>query len=138
MFGSEHREIQPDIEIHEQPTHRVSGVLSGNGVYAVIEGADIPNGAAVVKPGDTVGEYRVAAITPDAVTLKRVVNVGQGNQTYTQTVPLSDSSSTPTASFSGPGNFAPTLPGRMGVPGGFPGRFPGGRRGGGAAIGGGE
>ena len=75
-----------------------------------------------VKPGDAVGDgYHVESITSDAVTLKKVVQVGQGTQTYTQVIPLSDTGGAPS-------QFSGAAPGNMGSPG-LPGMgFPGGRR----------
>jgi hypothetical protein len=105
--------LQPNIEIQEVPNRRVAGILSGNGVYALIEG---PDGQAVVKPGDTLDEYRVASIDADSVTLRRKV----GNQTFTQVVPLTDAGSTtatvsaPAGGIGGPGVRVPSGGGRPG------------------------
>lgn len=122
---------KPDIEIREIPTMRVAGIMSGNGVYALLDGG--PEPGMVVKPGDQVGEYHVSAINPDSVVLKKSVKVGLGTQTYTQVVPLTDAGSAPAARMSGPG--VGTLPGggrNRPMPG-----VGGGRRGGGASAGGG-
>lgn len=121
MYGSERPEIQPGIEIHEVPTRRVAGVLSGSGVYALLDG---PEGQIVVKPGDPVGDYRVDSITGDAVTLKRVVKLpAGGTQTYTQVIPLTDQGAS-VSQYSGPAMGAPGMgagrPPFMG--GGFRGR----------------
>ncbi len=100
----------PVIEIQEVPTRRVSGILTGNGVYALLEG---PDGTKVVKPGDDVDGYRVASINPDSVVLKRKFD----RQVFTQVVPLTDV---------GSGGGAPTgFSGRPGGPGG-PGMGPAG------------
>lgn len=114
-------EIQPNIEIQEVPNRRVAGILSGDGVYALVEGG--PEGPQVVKPGDMLGEYRVASIDDDSVLLRRQV----GRQTFTQRVPLTDVGSTTVATFSPPagGIGGPGVPTR-GIPG----------RGGGGAVGG--
>jgi hypothetical protein len=120
-------DVQPNIEIQEVPNRRVAGILSGDGVYALVEGG--PEGPSVVKPGDMLGEYRVASINDDSVLLRRQV----GTQTFTQRVPLTDVGSTAVTTFSpsvgGPG-FIP------GVPGGVPRPAGAGRGGGGSAIGG--
>jgi hypothetical protein len=100
------------VEVQEVPDRRVAGILTGNGVYALIEGA---GSMEVVKPGDVLADgYRVVKISSSSVTLKKEV----GNTTFTQVVPLTDVGSSQTM-FGGP---------RLGGPGG-PG-LPGGRRGG--------
>lgn len=108
------------VEIQEVPNRRVAGILSGVGVYALIEG---PEGLSIVKPGDMVGEYRVQAINPRSVTLRRTF----GNQIFTQVVPLTDV--TTAGQFRG---VAPGTPGGPGlaVPGGLPGVPPTGTPGG--------
>ncbi len=117
---------RPGVEIREVPQGRVAGILSGNGVYALIESPDAPQGQAVIRPGDMIGEYRVASINQDSVTLKRTVRVGDRTETYTQVVPLTDigamqqqlSGSMPGGP-GGPGSFSPGGgPGLPGVPGG--------------------
>lgn len=77
------------VEINVVPNRRVAGILTGNGVYALIDGGG--QDQQVVKPGDTIDGYRVDRITSDSVTLKRTV----GTRTYTQVVPLSDVGSAP-------------------------------------------
>jgi hypothetical protein len=107
-------EPPPDIpvEIQEVPDRRVAGILTGNGVYALIEGVGDPK---VVKPGDVLDDgYRVVRISSTAVTLQKKV----GFRTYTQVVPLTDAGSSQTT-------FGGGRPGGMGGPGG-PGMFPGG------------
>src|SRR5437773_11784798 len=43
------------VEIREVPQGRVAGILSGNGVYALIESPDAQGGQAVIRPGDMIG-----------------------------------------------------------------------------------
>jgi hypothetical protein len=123
------------VEIQEVPTRRVAGILTGNGVYALID--DFNGKAEVVKPGQVLDDgYRVASINANSVVLKKEID----NRTYTQVVPLTDAGST---TFSGPGMGAgpgsggrfpgmPGMPGSGGRPGmrGMPGSGGGGRRGG--------
>jgi len=95
--------VEPGIEIQEVPSRRVAGILTGNGVYALLDG----NGKQeIVRPGDVLDDgYRVTMINFNSVTLKKTVN----NQTFTQVVPLTDAGSTPSA---GGGSFGgPTAPG---------------------------
>ena len=114
---------RPGVEIREMPQGRVAGILSGNGVYALIESPDAPQGQAVIRPGDMIGEYRVASINQDSVTLKRTVRVGDRTETYTQVVPLTDigsmqpQMSAPPGGIGGPGGFPGARPGGMGIPG---------------------
>lgn len=84
----------------------------------------------VVKPGDTVDDYRVDSITGEAVVLKKVVKFGDSTQTYTQVVPLTDVGSGGSQQFSGP-----AAGGGSGLRGGFPGS--GGRGSGGSGGSGG-
>jgi hypothetical protein len=102
------------IRIQEVPDRRVSGILTGAGVMALLEGSDGPQ---VVRPGDMVGEYRVEAIEATSVTLKRKV----GNQEFTQVVPLTDAGSTRPAAAAGGlpgGGLGPgDMPGLPGMPG---------------------
>jgi hypothetical protein len=95
---------QKNVEIQEPPTLRVSGMMTGSGVYALLEGAE---GQLVVKPGDSVGAYRVESIRPSAVVLKRQ----SGHITYTMVVPLSDASlggtNTYGSGYARPGGTAP-------------------------------
>lgn len=86
-------EITPPIpvEIREQPTLRVSGIMNGEGVFAILEKTD---GVDIVKPGSEVkitagsGErtYRVVAINANTVKLRSQ----EGNRIYIQEIPLSD------------------------------------------------
>jgi hypothetical protein len=107
------------VEIQEVPTRRVAGILTGNGVYALID--DFNGKAEVVKPGQVLDDgYRVASINANSVVLKKEID----NRTYTQVVPLTDAGS---ATFSGPG-MGGGMPGSGGRPGmGAPGS--GGMRG---------
>jgi hypothetical protein len=96
------------VEIQEVPTRRVAGILTGNGVYALID--DFNGKAEVVKPGQVLDDgYRVASINANSVVLKKEID----NRTYTQVVPLTDAGST---TFSGPA-MGPGGGGRMGMPG---------------------
>jgi hypothetical protein len=111
------------VDIQEVPNRRVAGILTGNGVYALID--DFNGNATVVKPGQVLEDgYRVASINANSVVLKKVVD----NRTYTQTVPLTDAGSTSAFSGPGPGMGRPG----MGMPGmpGSGGRGSGGRMGG--------
>ncbi len=116
-FGTAKKPVEEKVVVQEVPTRRVAGIGNGPGVYALIEG---PEGQSVVRPGDSVGDYRVESITASAVVLKRVV----GNETYIQTVPLTDVGAQSAAGFMG-GPGAPGGP-AMGSGGGMRGRRPGG------------
>jgi hypothetical protein len=120
-------ETPPPLHTTERvvPDRRVSGILMGDGIYAILEGAGDPE---IVRPGSKTSDgYRVEAIGSDSVTLQKV----EGNVTYTQIVPLSDTT-TSTVSATGRGGTGGFRPGGTG--GGLrpagPGRGPGGRRGG--------
>jgi len=137
----------PDIEppvvkpitVREEPALRVSGIMTGDGVFAILEQAG--DRVDIVKPGSSVDigvssgsrTYRVASIKDDTVTLESV----EGNTTYQQIVPLSDAPiGTSAGSFgagmgNAPGKTGMRPPMSGGGPGGFPGLRPGG--GGGAA-----
>ena len=124
-------------EVREQPEMRVSGIMTGDGVFAILEsGGDKVD---LVKPGSSVDisvagqtkrTYKVVSITKDKVKLRSQV----GNVIYTQEVPLSDVAvgTAPRSGAMGGGMSGPA-PG-MAMPGG--GR-PGGSSGpgGGAAFG---
>jgi hypothetical protein len=103
----------PNVTIQEMPTRRVAGILTGNGVYALLDdGSGVQQ---VIKPGDLLDDgYRVAQINSTSVTLRKKV----GPQTFTQVVPLTDAGSTP--QFGGPGGGMPMGPGggQFGPPGG--------------------
>ena len=74
----------------------------------------------MVKPGDMVGDYRVASINQDSIILKKTVKVALGTQTYTQVVPLSDSGNGAASVAASPGAGAGMqMPGRRGI--GMPG-----------------
>lgn len=113
------------IEVREVPSRRVSGIMSGDGVFAILE----QNGdSEIVKPGSQTSDgYRVVSIDEDSVKLQR----REGNAILTQIVPLSDAPTGPSAPRVGgfPGG------GFRGNPGGLPG--PQGGRGGGGGFGGG-
>ena len=90
-----------DTEVREVPTRRVSGIMSGDGVFAIIDnGGDSQE---IVKPGvETSDGYKVVSINSDSVKLQKK----EGNLLRTQVVMLSDISTNPS---SGGG-----LSGRMG------------------------
>ncbi len=127
----------PNTEIREIPTRRVSGIMNGDGVYAILEGGN--SEPEIVKPGSRTSDgYRVVSISADSVKLQRK----EGNYILTQIVPLSDvpvSGVQPAGFRGGPGGF----PGRPGFggpfgpggPGGAPGFGPGGPGGGGKGEG---
>lgn len=131
-------------EVRETPQMRVSGILTGDGVFAIVESPNIDRGAAVVKPGSTLDigvegqtkrTYKVVSITKDMVKLRSQV----GNVIYTQEVPLSDVSvGTPARGFAGgPGGGVgggPAGIGPGGSSGGRPGLRPGGGFGGGPGF----
>lgn len=103
------------VEIQEVPNRRVAGILTGNGIYALID--DFGGGATVAKPGTVLPDgYVVSTIKSDSVVLKKKVD----NRTYTQVVPLTDAGSSATR-FSAPGAGAPGGPGLQ-----MPGRLGGG------------
>ena len=88
----------PNTEVREIPTRRVSGIMSGDGVFAILEsGAGIPE---IVKPGmQTSDGYMVVSINSDSVKLQKK----EGNFVYTQIVPLSDLATNPSAGGGGMG-----------------------------------
>ncbi len=105
------------FEVREQPEMRVSGILTGDGVFAILESGG--NKVDVVKPGSSVDifvdgqtkrTYKVVSITKDKVKLRSQV----GNVIYTQEVPLSDvavGTAPRGGGFGGPGGAA--TPGGM-------------------------
>jgi hypothetical protein len=126
-------------EVREEAVARVSGIMSGDGIYAILE---LPQGdPLIVKPGSSVelpiagGQtkrtYRVVSIKGETVVLRSK----EGLATFTQEIPLSD---VPLGGASaGPRGGAPAnsgFPGSGGGPGrGGPGRgkfVPGGPAGG--------
>lgn len=124
-FGTGKPEEVGKVEIREVPNRRVSGILTGTSVLALLEGPG--SGPIVVRPGQEVDGYTVESINADSVTLVR----RDGNRTFKQIVPLTDVGSLsggggPPAGLTGP----PGMPG-MGVPGSlFPGAGPPGLGGG--------
>jgi hypothetical protein len=100
LAGTTAPEVQPGVEIQEAPTRRVAGILTGNGVYALLDGG--PK-AEVVKPGDLLDDgYQVVKIDSNSVTLRKKV----ASQTYTQVVPLTDAGGTSLAAAPGMGGGA--------------------------------
>ncbi len=95
-----------NTEVREVPTRRVSGIMSGDGVFAILEsGSGNPE---IVKPGvETSDGYKVVSINSDSVKLQKK----EGNLIRTQVVPLSDISTNPSTGGGG-------LAGRMGGVGG--------------------
>lgn len=125
-------EIPPvgEINMREVATRRVSGIMSGDGVFAILESAD-GDQPEIIKPGSmTKDGYRVVSITSDTVKLQRK----DGNVIRTQIVPLTDASSTQQSSglFGGRGGTSGGFP----ASGGFPGSGGGGPRSGGPTSGG--
>lgn len=132
-------EVPPvgDITVREVPDRRVSGIMSGDGVFAILEGGD--GQTDIVKPGSVTSDgYRVISITETGVKLEKKEN----NVIRTQDVPLTDqslagnlggglfgqgSSGVPGAGI--PGSGGPGFMPGSGGPGAFPGT-PGGGRGG--------
>lgn len=88
----------PNTEVREIPNRRVSGIMSGEGVFAILEsGAGEPE---IVKPGmQTSDGYTVVSINVDSVKLQKK----EGNLIYTQVVPLSDLPTNPSAGGGGMG-----------------------------------
>jgi hypothetical protein len=128
------------FEVREEAVARVSGIMSGDGIYAILE---LPQGdPVIVKPNSTVelpvagGQtkrtYRVVSIKGDTVTLQS----HEGNATFTQEIPLSD---VPLGGAQQGGGFrggGPGFPGSGGPGGGPGGRIPGGPPRGGGGGGG--
>jgi hypothetical protein len=120
----------PNTEIREVPSRRVSGIMSGDGVFAILEG--VGGEPEIVKPGsETRDGYKVVSISSDTVTLRKK----EGNIIRTQVVPLSDIPPGQQAQIGGAGRFGmpggpagmggPTSSGPSGIQGTIPGR-PGG------------
>lgn len=109
----------PNTEIREVPRMRVSGIMTGNGVYAILEGGGAE--PEIVKPGSrTKDGYRVVSINADSVKLQKK----QGNIILTQVVPLTDvpingaqTAGYPGGGYPGMGGGRPGMPGRPGLPG---------------------
>jgi len=107
----------PGVEIQEVPTRRVAGILTGNGVYALLD--NYGGGGEVVKPGQVLQDgYRVDAINANSVVLKRTVD----NRTYTQVVPLTDAGSVTQYAAPAGARGGPGMAGMSGAPGGMSGR----------------
>lgn len=120
-----------DTEVREVPLRRVSGIMSGDGVFAIIDnGGDDQE---IVKPGmETKDGYKVVSINPDSVKLQKK----EGNIIRTQIVPLSDISTTPTAGGGGMAGMAgPGGGGSMGFSAPGMGTSRGGGRGGAGGAG---
>jgi hypothetical protein len=127
------------FEVREEPGLRVSGIMSGDGVYAILEqgGGQIdivkPGSSVDINVGQTKRTYRVVSISEDRVKLRSK----EGNYIFMQDVPLSDVPPGTQAGglggypgySGGPGMIpgAGGLPGSggRGGPGGYPG-YPGG------------
>lgn len=103
----------PGTEVREVPSRRVSGILSGDGVYAILESGQ---NVEIVKPGFVTDDgYRVVSINADSVRLERK----DGNIIRTQDIPLSDvpiGQTTNMGPMNGGGN-APFMGGRPGMGG---------------------
>ena len=137
------KDIEPPVvrpvTVREEPALRVSGIMTGDGVFAILE--QTGDRVDIVKPGSSIDigvsggsrTYRVASIKDDTVTLESV----EGNTTFQQIVPLSDAPvGTSQASFgngAGRGGIPPPgSGGGIGIPGGGrPGSGRPGARGGG-------
>ncbi len=122
-------------EVREEAVARVSGIMSGDGIYAILE---MPQGdPVIVKPGSSVelpiagGQtkrtYRVVSIKGETVVLRST----EGLATFTQEIPLSDvplggqsagapggSRGFPGSGGGGPGSGGPIQKGAGGAPGG--------------------
>ena len=145
-------EVPPvgDVTVREVADRRVSGIMSGDGVFAILES---PGGdPEIVKPGSQTRDgYRVVSINADSLKLQRK----DGNIVRTQVVPLTDQGvggqqMTGGMFGSGGGGMRGGMPGSGGMPGaaggmpgsgggrpGRPGRpGAGGKFGGGGATGG--
>ncbi len=118
----------PKVEIPEpyepQPRRRIAGIILGQTVSAILEQeGELPQ---IVYPGDMVGEFRVAAITPEGVILRR----SKGNPREVR-VPLEPPSvATAGGAPAGRGPGAPGAPGMPGAPAPGMGAPAGGRGGG--------
>ncbi len=115
-------EVEPPVKekvtVREEPALRVSGIMTGDGVFAILEegGGKVD----IVKPGSSVDiavsggsrSYRVASIKDDTVTLESV----DGNVTFQQIVPLSDAPIGTNAGSFGGGIGGPPMGGAAGRP----------------------
>ncbi|GBC91895.1 hypothetical protein HRbin15_00355 [bacterium HR15] len=124
----------PKVELPEpyepQPKRRVAGIILGQTVSAILEQeGELPQ---IVYPGDMVGEFRVAAITPEGVILRR----SKGNPREVRVpyeppgVAMGGGAAAPGGGAGAPG--APGIPGAPGPGIGTPSGGRGGPRGGGA------
>jgi hypothetical protein len=123
----------PNTEVREVPSRRVSGIMSGDGVFAILEGTD--GEPEIVKPGsETRDGYKVVSIKAETVTLRKK----EGNIIRTQIVPLTDIPPGQAPQVGGAGRFGSGARGPGGAPtaGGLSGPGGGGRRGGGGSAGG--
>ncbi len=105
-------EIAPEkpVEIRETPTRRVAGIMSGEGVYAILDGGG--SDSEIVQPGGQTSDgYRVISITSDSVLLRKQ----EGNIIRTQTVMFGDAP--PNTGVRPAGNFGGGFPaGATGFP----------------------
>ncbi len=120
----------PKVDLPEpyepQPKRRVAGIILGQTISAILEQeGELPQ---IVYPGDRVGEFQVAAITPEGVVLRR----SKGNPREVRVPYEPPGVSAAGGATGGPGGGGP--PGAPGLPGiGTPsGGRGGGPRGGGA------
>lgn len=108
------------VVVQEVPDRRVSGILSGQGVYAILEQ---DGQSKIVKPGDVTADgYTVVSITSNGVLLRKK----QGDLILEQNVPLTDQATSQQngyggggGRFGGPGGYGAPGPGGMGGPGGY-------------------
>ncbi len=98
----------PRVELPEpfepQPRRRISGIVIGTTVSAILEQeGEIPQ---IIQPGDTIGEFRVAAITPEGAILRR--SRGNPREVFVRYEPPSAGAGTGGGQA---GGFAPGAPG---------------------------
>lgn len=116
-------EIAPEkpVEIRETPSRRVAGIMSGEGVYAILDGG--ASDFEIVQPGTQTSDgYRVVSITSDSVLLRKQ----EGNIIRIQTVMFGDAP--PNAVARPAGNFGGGFPAGGGTTG-FPRAGGGGSKG---------
>ncbi len=121
----------PKVDLPEpyepQPKRRVAGIIMGQTISAILEQeGELPQ---IVYPGDRVGEFQVAAITPEGVVLRR--SKGNPREVRVPYEPPGVSAGVGAAGGAQGGAGAPGVPG---APPGF--GTPGGPRGGGPRGGG--
>ncbi len=122
---------EPGIDIRVVPTRRVAGILTGNGVYALL---DDSGKQTVVRPGMKLDDgYEVVMINSNSVVLRKK----EGSQTFTEIVPLTDAGSAPSSGggMSGGTGGMRSGKGMIGGPAGGGLSGPGGMRGGGFGMG---